>query len=126
MEPLNLKDHLKEIEKDYILKALQFCSYRKSKAADLLSVKRTTLIESMKRLGLGYLIGRPTTDLKVQLEQNKNPVPETGNKDADPPVCAANGVKTPSPTSKKKHLIQTDNPHVVPVATYLKWRGRSS
>ena len=51
-EGLDLQETLKEMEKSLILKALEASGGVKSKAAQLLRLNRTTLIEKMKRLGL--------------------------------------------------------------------------
>lgn len=51
-EGLDLQETLKEIEKSLILKALEASGGVKSRAAKLLRLNRTTLIEKMKRLGL--------------------------------------------------------------------------
>lgn len=51
-EGLNLPQILREMEKNLILKALEASGGVKSKAAKLLGLNRTTLIEKMKRLGL--------------------------------------------------------------------------
>ena len=49
-----LKDGVghEEIESKYILEALKVAQGNKTKAADFLSLKRTTLIERLKRLDL--------------------------------------------------------------------------
>ena len=49
---LDLKSVLEEIESKYILEALKVAQGNKTKAADFLSLKRTTLIERLKRLDL--------------------------------------------------------------------------
>lgn len=49
---LSLKDHLMDIERDYIQQALERCQGNVSKAARLLSLQRTTLIEKINKLGL--------------------------------------------------------------------------
>lgn len=52
-EGIDLQETLKEIEKSLIIKALEVAGGVKSRAAKLLGLNRTTLIEKMKRLGLG-------------------------------------------------------------------------
>lgn len=49
---LSLKDHLMDIERDYIQQALERSQGNVSKAARLLSLQRTTLIEKINKLGL--------------------------------------------------------------------------
>jgi sigma-54 specific flagellar transcriptional regulator A len=49
---LSLKDHLMDIERDYIQQALDRSQGNVSKAARLLSLQRTTLIEKINKLGL--------------------------------------------------------------------------
>ena len=49
---LDLKSVLEEIESKYILEALKHVQGNKTKAADFLGMKRTTLIERLKRLDL--------------------------------------------------------------------------
>ena len=49
---LDLKSVLEEIESKYILEALKVVQGNKTKAADFLGLKRTTLIERLKRLDL--------------------------------------------------------------------------
>lgn len=49
---LSLKDHLMDIERDYIQQALQRSQGNVSKAARLLCLQRTTLIEKINKLGL--------------------------------------------------------------------------
>ncbi len=49
---LSLKDHLMDIERDYIQQALERSQGNVSKAARLLNLQRTTLIEKINKLGL--------------------------------------------------------------------------
>jgi sigma-54 specific flagellar transcriptional regulator A len=49
---LSLKDHLMDIERDYIQQALERSQGNVSRAARLLSLQRTTLIEKINKLGL--------------------------------------------------------------------------
>lgn len=49
---LSLKDHLMDIERDYIQQALERSQGNVSKAARLLCLQRTTLIEKINKLGL--------------------------------------------------------------------------
>jgi sigma-54 specific flagellar transcriptional regulator A len=49
---LSLKEHLLAIERDYILQALERSQGNVSRAARLLSLQRTTLIEKINKLGL--------------------------------------------------------------------------
>ena len=51
-EGLSLKEHLLDIERDYIQQALERSQGNVSKAARLLSLQRTTLIEKINKLGL--------------------------------------------------------------------------
>ncbi|HFC98212.1 MAG TPA: sigma-54-dependent Fis family transcriptional regulator [Thermosulfurimonas dismutans] len=51
-EEFSLPKALQEIEKEFILRALRASKGVKSQAAKLLGIKRTTLIEKIKRLGL--------------------------------------------------------------------------
>jgi len=51
-EGFSLPRALREFERDLILRALEISGGVKSRAAKLLGIKRTTLIEKMKRLGL--------------------------------------------------------------------------
>lgn len=50
VENMGLDEYLKKFEKKIIMEALEKCKWRKTKAANLLKIKRTTLIERMKRL----------------------------------------------------------------------------
>lgn len=52
-EPFSLKDHLGNIELRYITTALKLADYSTTKAADMLSLKRTTLIAKMQKYGIG-------------------------------------------------------------------------
>jgi transcriptional regulator with PAS, ATPase and Fis domain len=49
-EGISLTDYIKNIEKKMILKSLEKTSWNKQKAADLLRIKRTTLIEKIKKI----------------------------------------------------------------------------
>jgi DNA-binding NtrC family response regulator len=49
---LSLKEHLLDIERDYIQQALERSQGNVSRAARLLSLQRTTLIEKINKLGL--------------------------------------------------------------------------
>lgn len=51
-EGIDLQKTIEEIERDLILKALQKAEGVRAKAAQLLGLNRTTLIEKMKRLGI--------------------------------------------------------------------------
>lgn len=51
-ESIDLQKTIEEIERDLILKALQKADGVRVKAAQLLGLNRTTLIEKMKRLGI--------------------------------------------------------------------------
>jgi two-component system response regulator PilR (NtrC family) len=48
---LDLPAHLNAIERDLISRALQRTNNNRNKAADLLRIKRTTLVEKLKRIG---------------------------------------------------------------------------
>ncbi len=52
VEGIDLSEILEEIERDYIIMALERVNGIKSRAADLLGLNRTTLIERMKKKGL--------------------------------------------------------------------------
>ena len=51
-EGLNLPHYLSSIERDLILRALERTRSNRNKAAELLGIKRTTLVEKLKRLGI--------------------------------------------------------------------------
>lgn len=50
-EGLDLPAHLNAIERDLISRALQRTNNNRNRAADLLRIKRTTLVEKLKRIG---------------------------------------------------------------------------
>ncbi|MGB0732533.1 MAG: sigma-54 interaction domain-containing protein [Pontibacterium sp.] len=50
--PIDLKKHLEGVEKDYINQALEQSDYVVSRAAELLSIRRTTLVEKMRKYGI--------------------------------------------------------------------------
>jgi len=52
---ISLDDRLREVESNLISWALKVSSGNKSKAAELLSIKRSTLGDRIKKLGLGHL-----------------------------------------------------------------------
>ena len=52
---ISLDDRLREVESNLISWALKVSSGNKSKAAELLNIKRSTLGERIKKLGLGHL-----------------------------------------------------------------------
>ena len=49
---LDLNDYLSSIERDLIRRALERTGGNRNKASELLHIKRTTLVEKMKRLAL--------------------------------------------------------------------------
>jgi len=49
---LDMPAHIQHIEKEWIRQALEYSAGVKSKAAALLNIKRTTLVEKVKRLGI--------------------------------------------------------------------------
>jgi DNA-binding NtrC family response regulator len=51
-EGLDLPHYLQTIERDLIRRALDRTAGNRNKAADLLRIKRTTLVEKLKRIGL--------------------------------------------------------------------------
>ncbi|MFA7496263.1 MAG: sigma-54 dependent transcriptional regulator [Acidithiobacillus sp.] len=51
--PFDLKLHLEEIEKDLLLQALQVCDQVVARAAERLGLRRTTMVEKLKKYGLG-------------------------------------------------------------------------
>jgi DNA-binding NtrC family response regulator len=51
-EGLDLNDYLASIERDLIRRALERTNGNRNKASEVLRIKRTTLVEKMKRLGL--------------------------------------------------------------------------
>jgi DNA-binding NtrC family response regulator len=51
-EGLDLNEYLSSIEKDLVRRALERTRGNRNKAAEVLRIKRTTLVEKMKRLGL--------------------------------------------------------------------------
>ena len=51
-QPFSLKDHLGNIEQDYINTALDLTGNSTTKAASMLSLKRTTLIAKMRKYGI--------------------------------------------------------------------------
>ncbi len=55
VDGIDLSEILEEIEKDYIVMALERVNGIKSRAADLLGLNRTTLIERMKKKGLLHI-----------------------------------------------------------------------
>ena len=50
-EGLDMPSYLSSIEKDLIKRSLQRTGGNRNKAAELLRIKRTTLVEKLKRLG---------------------------------------------------------------------------
>lgn len=52
-QPFSLQDHLGHIEQTYINTALELANNSTTKAAELLSLKRTTLIAKMRKYGIG-------------------------------------------------------------------------
>jgi sigma-54 specific flagellar transcriptional regulator A len=50
-EGLDMPAYLSSIEKDLIKRSLQRTGGNRNKAAELLRIKRTTLVEKLKRLG---------------------------------------------------------------------------
>lgn len=50
--PINLKDFLVHLERDILIGALRECFFINTHAARLLGIRRTTLIEKMRRHGL--------------------------------------------------------------------------
>ena len=54
-QPIDLKSHLIDVEKTLILAALNKAGWVNAKAAKLLSLQRTTLVEKMRK----YDIQRP-------------------------------------------------------------------
>jgi transcriptional regulator with PAS, ATPase and Fis domain len=52
---ISLDDRLREVESNLISWALKVSSGNKSKAAELLNIKRSTLGDRIKKLGLGHL-----------------------------------------------------------------------
>ena len=52
-QPFCLKEHLESIELNYISTALKLSDYNATKAAQMLSLKRTTLIAKMRKYGIG-------------------------------------------------------------------------
>ncbi|PKY11254.1 sigma-54-dependent Fis family transcriptional regulator [Acidithiobacillus marinus] len=54
-EPFDLKQHLEEIEKDFLLQALAVCDQVVARAADRLGLRRTTMVEKLKKYGLNTL-----------------------------------------------------------------------
>lgn len=57
MEKVNLNMMLKDIEREYVNKALAFCGNNIAQAAELLGLKRTSLSERLSSLGI--VIQRP-------------------------------------------------------------------
>lgn len=53
-EGLDLSGYLATIEKDLIFQALERTRGNRNRAADLLRIKRTTLVEKLKRIGLAH------------------------------------------------------------------------
>ena len=51
-EGVNMNAMVEKFERDLVMKALGQSDWVKSKAARLLSIKRTTLIEKMKRMNI--------------------------------------------------------------------------
>jgi DNA-binding NtrC family response regulator len=51
-EDFALEKHTERLEKELILKALEKCHWNKTRAAELLGIKRTTLQYRIRRLGL--------------------------------------------------------------------------
>ena len=49
---LDMPYHIQQLERDWINQALEYCNGVKAKAAEMLHIKRTTLVEKMKRLGI--------------------------------------------------------------------------
>ena len=51
-EGINFNDHVSQVEKDLLLKALKMSGGVKNRAAKLLNLNRTTLVEKLKRLNI--------------------------------------------------------------------------
>lgn len=60
-QPFSLKEHLGSIELNYISTALKLSDYNATKAAQMLSLKRTTLIAKMRKYGIGGEIDNELT-----------------------------------------------------------------
>lgn len=56
---IGLEDVMKKIEKDCIVQILKECFGIKTKAAAMLKIKRTTLLEKMRRLNIPQKTGKP-------------------------------------------------------------------
>jgi DNA-binding NtrC family response regulator len=54
--PVSLDDRLRELESNLIRWALKMSNGNKSRAAELLQVKRSTLGDRIKRCGLGHAV----------------------------------------------------------------------
>ena len=52
MEPMNLPETLHAFEKSFLVEAIAFTNNNKYKASKLLGIKRTALIEKLKRFGI--------------------------------------------------------------------------
>ncbi|MDD2748478.1 sigma-54-dependent Fis family transcriptional regulator [Acidithiobacillus sp.] len=53
--PFDLKLHLEEIEKEFLLQALAMCDQVVARAAERLGLRRTTMVEKLKKYGLNTI-----------------------------------------------------------------------
>ena len=70
-KPVSLDDRLKEVESNLIAWALKVTDGNKSRAAELLNIKRSTLGDRIARCGIADLVG--TTGSEEPVEQSKAP-----------------------------------------------------
>lgn len=63
--PIELNKVLAQIEAGYIHEALVMCNWNQTEAAKLLCIKRTTLIEKLRRHAMSYQITRVYQDSKL-------------------------------------------------------------
>ncbi|MBI4042601.1 MAG: sigma-54-dependent Fis family transcriptional regulator [Deltaproteobacteria bacterium] len=71
-EGFNLRETLLEVEKQILVQALERTRWNRNRASKLLGLKRTTLIEKMKRLGLDQ-------NLSEESDIPEKEIPETGD-----------------------------------------------
>lgn len=71
MEKVNLTRVLLDIERDYVLKAMQASTNGMTGAAELLGIKRTSLYEKLNRLDIAFRIPKKARIVDEKESSNK-------------------------------------------------------
>ncbi len=80
MTTINFYEEIEDHQRKLIVDALNHCHGNKTKAAELLMVNRTTLVQRLKSLGLGHLVELPKSkklSAELESEPREFPAPET-------------------------------------------------